>query len=244
MATNERIYGLSARSDSAISNVIAGYSPQYNATGTSVYNVGTGTNGVPGGHVYLNQPGHVIIAVTAYGAAAVASSVGPDFITNGAFASDTAWTKGTGWTIAAGVANCDGTQIADSDLSQDPGFEAGKTYIVTFTTTRSAGTVTLVVGGTVGTARSTANTFNETIVAGSSDTLLAFRADSDFVGTIDNVSISEQSTGFLLIEDENGSTISGDAIPSGFSFAEGVEYQIGPHKSVAFSSGAARIKLG
>ena len=30
-------------------------------------------------------------------------------VTNGDFATDTDWTKGTGWTISGGTANCDGT---------------------------------------------------------------------------------------------------------------------------------------
>jgi len=40
----------------------------------------------------------------------------PELAINGAMAADTDWTKGTGWTIAAGVASSDGTQAADSDL--------------------------------------------------------------------------------------------------------------------------------
>lgn len=111
----------------------------------------------------------------------------PDVVTNGAFGSDTGWTKGTGWTIAAGVADCDGTQVAVSDLSQTPTLVDGVTYKLTFTLTRSAGSVTPIVGGTSGTTRSSANTFTENIVVGATDTLV-FRASEDFVGTIDNVS--------------------------------------------------------
>jgi hypothetical protein len=111
----------------------------------------------------------------------------PDVVTNGAFATDTDWTKGTGWTIGAGVADCDGTQADVSDLSQDVGAVEGVSYSVTYTVTRSAGTITPVLGGTSGTARSTADTFTETIVAGA-DGILLFLADADFVGTIDDVS--------------------------------------------------------
>lgn len=116
----------------------------------------------------------------------------PDIVTNGAMASDTGWTKGTGWTVhtvAAGKADCDGTQEAVSDLSQAAGALAGVSYKVTYTVTRSAGTVTPYLGGTAGTARSTANTFTETIVAGA-DGILLFRADADFVGTIDDVTVT------------------------------------------------------
>jgi len=110
----------------------------------------------------------------------------PTVVTNGTFGADTDWTKGTGWTIAAGVANCDGSQVAVSDLSQVATLVDGVTYKLTFTMTRSAGTITPLVGGTAGTVRSSANTFVEDIVAGAADTL-AFRADADFVGTIDTV---------------------------------------------------------
>ncbi len=119
----------------------------------------------------------------------------PDIITNGAFTTDTGWTKGTGWTIDAANSNkadCDGTQEAVSDLSQAPApvtILAGISYILTFTTTRSAGTVTAVLGGTVGAARSTAETFVETLIAGGDGTLV-FRADADFVGSIDTVSLT------------------------------------------------------
>ena len=110
----------------------------------------------------------------------------PDAVTNGAFGSDTAWTKGTGWTIAAGVATSDGTQEAVSDLSQNISAVNGVSYSVTYTVTRTAGTIQPYLGGTAGTVRSTTNTFTETIVAGA-DGILLFRADADFVGTLDNV---------------------------------------------------------
>lgn len=113
----------------------------------------------------------------------------PDVVTNGAFGSDTGWTKGTGWTIAAGVADSDGSQSATSDLSQTPTLVDGVTYKLTFDLTHSAGSVTPIVGGTSGTARSSANTFTENIVAGATDTLV-FRASEDFVGTIDNVTLT------------------------------------------------------
>ncbi len=115
-----------------------------------------------------------------------------EYVTNGAFASDTGWTKGTGWTIAAGVADCDGSQTAASLLSQTLAIALipGYTYTLTFTVaTVSAGTITASVGGTAGTVRSTAATFKETFVAGATS-VLAFSADADFVGTIDNVTIT------------------------------------------------------
>lgn len=114
---------------------------------------------------------------------------GADRVTNGAFAADESWTKGTGWTIAAGVAASDGTQSADADLEQTGVLVEGQSYLVTFTVSGySAGNVTAVVGGTEGTDRGSDATFTEVIVAGSSQ-VIALRADADFVGNVDNFSI-------------------------------------------------------
>lgn len=119
---------------------------------------------------------------------------GPDLVTNGAMAADTDWTKGTGWTIAAGVASCDGTQVADSDLTQSISAVSGKTYSVTFTVSNYvAGNVTPVVGDTEGTDRAANGTFTETITSGAG-TDIDIRADLDFVGDIDDVTANRTTT--------------------------------------------------
>lgn len=124
--------------------------------------------------------------------------LGSDLAVNGAFAADTDWTKGTGWTIAAGVASSDGSQAGDADLTQDLSLVQGETYRVTFTVSNySAGNVTPVVGDTEGTDRGEDGTFTEDIVCGAG-TDLDIRADLDFVGDIDDVSIV-QIGGFEII---------------------------------------------
>jgi hypothetical protein len=107
-------------------------------------------------------------------------------VTNGTFATDTDWTKGTGWTISAGVANA---TTASTDLEQTPGVALtdGVAYEVVYVATRSAGTVTVKLGGTAGTTRSTAATFTETIIAGAGG-LIEFTG-AGFTGTIDNVTV-------------------------------------------------------
>jgi hypothetical protein len=120
--------------------------------------------------------------------------VGSDLGTNGGFGADTNWTKGTGWTIGTGVASSSGVQTSDSDLYQSIAFTSGLNYIVTFTVTaRSAGKIQAVVGGTAGTERSSTGTFEESVEAGA-DGKLAFRADADFVGSIDNVTVYLEGT--------------------------------------------------
>ena len=57
-----------------------------------------------------------------------------ELVTNGDFATDTDWVKGIGWSIGSGVASCDGSQTAGSNLVQYTNtFESGKVYKVTGT---------------------------------------------------------------------------------------------------------------
>lgn len=116
-----------------------------------------------------------------------------EFVTNGAFASDTGWTKGTGWTIAAGVATATGAISTTISQTAAITLVAGQIYQVTFDATRTAGTVTVSVGGTAGTARSTNATFKETITAGSDGTITFTGAG--FSGTLDNVTVSGWTLG-------------------------------------------------
>ncbi len=116
--------------------------------------------------------------------------------TNGGFATDTDWTKGTGWTIASSAASCDGTQTGNSDLEQAITTSSGTTYRVTFTVSNySAGTITPIVADGSGTAINADGTYIKDIVA-STGSNLQFRADSDFVGTLDTVSVAKVATAF------------------------------------------------
>lgn len=110
-----------------------------------------------------------------------------EYANNGSFDTDTNWTKGTGWTIASGVATATGD--IDTDISQSsliPLME-GHSYTVTYTVTATAGTIAPKVGDILGEARDADGTYVETIIAGSTQ-LLAFEG-AGFSGTIDDVSI-------------------------------------------------------
>lgn len=113
-----------------------------------------------------------------------------DLVTNGGFATDTSWTKGTGWTIGSGTASSDASQSAESLLTQDhESIYEGQAYYVTFTVSAyTAGNVAPKIGGTAGTNRSSAATFSEVIIAGSSKAI-ALAADADFNGSVDNFSV-------------------------------------------------------
>ena len=110
-----------------------------------------------------------------------------DLVQNGAFASDTVWTKGTGWAIAAGIATI---TAASTVLSQTGSYIPGRNYSATYTVSGFvAGTVTVSIGGTSGTARGSDATFTEVIKAGESG-VLAFTGDTATL-SIDNVSVGE-----------------------------------------------------
>ena len=112
---------------------------------------------------------------------------------NGTFTTDTIWTKGTGWTIAAGVASSDGTQSADSDLTQTLTCTINKTQNISFTVSGySAGNVACVFDGTEVIADKAANgTYTTSVLAESATPDIDIRADLDFIGNIDNVSVRE-----------------------------------------------------
>ncbi len=109
-------------------------------------------------------------------------------VTNGTFAADANWTKGSGWSIGAGVATA---VTASSTLSQTcpQTLVAGRTYTVVFDCTRSAGSVAISLGGgTPGTSRSSSATFTETITAGAAQDVTF--TGVGFSGTLDNVVIT------------------------------------------------------
>jgi hypothetical protein len=116
-------------------------------------------------------------------------SVEPSLVTNGNIATDTAWVKGTGWTISGGVANYTG--LGGSNLSQAIAITSGVSYSVTYTVTLSAGEfIDVVLGGTVGTRRSASGTYSEQIVAGAANNSIRFSSPGSATGlTIDNVSV-------------------------------------------------------
>lgn len=117
------------------------------------------------------------------------------------FATDTVWSKGAGWTISGGVGNASASSAA---LSQTiPEIVAGNSYKVTYTITRSAGSIRPSLGGTNGTSRSAAGTYTDTIVAGAGG-VLAFTG-TGFTGTIDNVVV--RGVGSYIVPDVSGLSV-------------------------------------
>lgn len=136
---------------------------------------------------------------TAYNGAP--DALGSELVTNGDFATDSNWTKGTGWTISGGTASCDGSQSGNTDLSQNITTDASKQYKITYTISNySAGSIFIRLNsGNVTSTKSSNGTFTE-ILVGAGGTQVTLRGNSTFVGSIDNVSVKEIS---------NNGTISG-----------------------------------
>jgi hypothetical protein len=135
-------------------------------------------------------------------AGSIASSLGgvsggtisaTDLVTNGTFTSAlTGWTVGANWAYNADTALH--TAGATETLEQDVGALAESKYDVIFTVSgRSAGSVTVTLGGTAGTTRSADGTFTESLTASEASNLI-FTPTSDFDGALDNVIVIRQGT--------------------------------------------------
>lgn len=131
-----------------------------------------------------------------------------EYSTNGLFSTDSGWTKGAGWTIGSGVATATGA--ISTSLSQSAGITLvqGKAYLVKYTITRSAGTLTPSLGGVSGAARSASGTYADVITVGATQTI-SFDT-SGFTGTLDNVSVRD--VGGLTIRNINEYTLSGTSL--------------------------------
>jgi lysophospholipase L1-like esterase len=120
--------------------------------------------------------------------------LGSELVTNGRFATDTDWTKGTGWTINTTTGRAEKVAGTADVLSIPITVTAGKFYFLPFYITRTAGTVTArLTGGTTvaGTARSYIGSYLEIFQAVTGNVTLEFSADATFAGSVGNVSLKE-----------------------------------------------------
>jgi hypothetical protein len=123
--------------------------------------------------------------------------LGSELVTNGDFAVDANWTKGTGVTISGGVANF---TVGSGYVEQQISTQAGRAYQVTATTTNfifggawdNTGQNNVLNGPDgVSSATSSNGTFSFTFVAADATTFIGFAAAGAGATTLDNVTVKE-----------------------------------------------------
>ena len=119
----------------------------------------------------------------------------PELVTNGTFDSDTAWTKGTGWSISGGKASIDGSNGAASYLAAiaSPTYVVGRTYRLSFDYSLSSGRFRFnPAGGTTSASVGVGSgTFSTYVTALSASGLSIQAIDAGTIGWVDNVSVKE-----------------------------------------------------
>jgi hypothetical protein len=125
------------------------------------------------------------------------ATTGSELVTNGGFGADTDWTKQAAWTIGAGVASCNAVGVFQT-ITQALSLTAGKFYALTFTVAWTSGTCSAALGtngsgDAIGTGNiSASGTYTVRGLFKSGQTAqVYFRSETNFVGTIDNVSVFE-----------------------------------------------------
>lgn len=113
---------------------------------------------------------------------------GSNLVSNGGFDSGLDWTTDAGWAIGSGVATATASSAA---LTSTLAATSGRVYLVRYTMTRSAGTLTPSFGGVTLTARSAGGTY-EAFVTASSTAALVFTGAA-FTGTVDDASVIDYS---------------------------------------------------
>ena len=141
-------------------------------------------------------------------------------MTNGGFDADSDWTKGTGWTITTGTANCSGAQNpSNSALSQALSGTNGQLLRGEFTISNySAGSFKLYLGAGGGSDSAwTAADGTTVFYRRRLGTLTYNLANGTFVGSIDNVSVTKVGEDYHLDPTDTGATGFGVDLRPAFS---------------------------
>ncbi len=140
---------------------------------------------------------------------------GAEEIVNGDFATDTDWTKGTGWSISGGTANCNNTSGSTQDLKTENRILnlGGKRVQISFTVSNYSGSasMTVTLQGTGGNDFSGINangTYTTLSLISPTDNSidLLFKASNGWVGSIDNVSVKEYTSADMDVTRETDAT--------------------------------------
>lgn len=110
-----------------------------------------------------------------------------ELIVSGDMSSAAGWTVGGSWAFGSGVAT--NTPGSATNLSQVVATVVGKNYILGFTNTRAAGTLTVQAGGVTVATLTAASTTPTGFTATATTTTISFNAGATFDGTVDNVTV-------------------------------------------------------
>ena len=118
------------------------------------------------------------------------TKIGDEEVTNGDFATDSNWTKGTGWTISGGKANASATT---GQLYQATTTSVNTKYKIEYTISNYvSGSYNFLLRGTSTATFSGNGTFTVYITSGSGgNSNFIIDGVSSFTGSIDNVSVKQ-----------------------------------------------------
>ena len=182
------------------------------------------------------------------------SEIGSELVTNGDFATDSDWNKGTGWSIINGQAICNG--VGTNSLKQSGITTTSKIYKLSFDIISKSNDNFLIIStnfvDTYINGSSTSLGTNTFYIKPTSGTGIRFRVADGTTLTIDNVSVKEVGQNWSFINGtnigDNKAIISGDGslagrIEQSNVFASGKTYKI-TLDSIINSGGGLNVKYG
>ena len=127
--------------------------------------------------------------------ATIGVAEGSELVPNGDFATDTDWTKGTGWTISGGSANANTVGSYVNLQTNNRVIDVQTIYDVSFEVSNYVqGSVRLAFTGSVATPEASANgTYTARLrsAGGTSRSHVYIQGITSFIGSVDNVSVKE-----------------------------------------------------
>jgi len=182
------------------------------------------------------------------------SQEGSELITNGDFATDSGWSKGTGWSISGGSASRT-AQSGSTACDQSISLNANKTYKIVYDLTVDAGSFNVRFSGTTnvnGETRTTSGTYTDYLKAATgNNTFRLVGADSAFTGSIDNVSVKEVGQDWTISSEvtiqNNSATFT--LAPSGQQASQAISSVIGKKYKIIYeiksiTQGAFDVSIG
>jgi hypothetical protein len=145
----------------------------------------------------LLEKASIITTPTAYSDGVLHSvkpeqTLGSELVVNGDFATDSDWTYGSSWSIGDGKASFDFNIGGASDLRQNSVLTVGKKYKLTFDVLDSnGGNFSYSLGGYAIFINNIEANTTYTVYGKAVGTFLTLRGASNFIGSIDNVSVKE-----------------------------------------------------